>query len=216
MQCERKSCFAFFLLLMICSMRTAHAQLGEVAGEPFFNVSIGSKETIQVTIINAGSTPLPFKVILPTLNNIVNTTQPSVSADPMNGTILPSSSIGINITVYMPYDKRNIGHTWTGILQVVEISNRTPMLSTGAVVLSGVAKIITIYASKPKQTPLFLYYGEFIAGVAIVVLFAVIFAISLRRRMWKKSKERNAKSKKARSANGKRSSRAKRHYKQSA
>jgi len=158
--------FASFLLLSVSGL--LYAQLGEVAGQPFFNVSIGSSKSLTVTIINEGSSPLPFKVILPTLNTIVNTTQPIVTANPMDGAIPAGSSMAINVTVQMPYDKRNVGHTWTGILQVIEVSNATSGGGMGAVIIAGVAKIVTIYASEP----VFNIIPYIIGGIVAVVVVA--------------------------------------------
>ncbi|MEM3753749.1 MAG: hypothetical protein QW778_04075 [Candidatus Micrarchaeaceae archaeon] len=173
MQITKQLYFIFFSSFLLLSVsEIAYAQLGEVAGQPFFNVSIGSSESITVTVINSGSVPIPFRVLLPTLNTIVNTTQPIVTASPSSGTIPAGSSMGINVTVQMPPDKRNIGHTWTGILQVVEVSNTTAGPGMGAVITAGVAKIITIYASPPKFNP-FIYI---VGGIIIVAVVAVLLA----------------------------------------
>lgn len=148
--------FALFLFtLLFLAFSTAYiakAQLGEVAGQPSFNVSLGSSESITVTIINEGSVPLPFKVILPTLNTIANTTTPSVTASPMSGSIAPNSDTSINVTVNMPSNSKNLDHTWTGVMQIVENSAVSTSGSSGegAVIVEGVAKIITITASPPK------------------------------------------------------------------
>ncbi|MEM3661942.1 MAG: hypothetical protein QXG73_03885 [Candidatus Micrarchaeaceae archaeon] len=169
--------FSSFLLLLIPSI--AYAQLGEVAGQPFFNVSIGSSESITITIINSGSTPIPFRVVLPTLNTIVNTTQPIVTASPSSGAIPAGSSMSINVTVQMPSDKRNIGHTWTGVLQINEVSNATTGPGMGAVITAGVAKIITIYASPPKFNP-FIYVIASIIIAAIVVVLVYLLVVRKR------------------------------------
>ncbi len=158
--------FVLFASFLFLSVSLAEAQLGEVAGQPFFNVSIGSSKSLTVTIINEGSSPLPFKIILPTLNTIANTTQPVVTASPMGGAIPAQGSMKINVTVQMPSDKRNMGHTWTGILQIVEVNNATSSGGMGAVIVAGVAKIVTIYASKPVFNPL----PYIIAGIVAVVV----------------------------------------------
>jgi len=181
--------FASFLLLSVSGM--LYAQLGEVAGQPFFNVSIGSSKSLTVTIINEGSSPLPFKVILPTLNTIVNTTQPIVTANPMSGVIPAGSSMAINVTVQMPYDKRNVGHTWTGILQVVEMSNTTSSGGMGAVIIAGVAKIITIYASEPVFNPIPYIIGGIVA--IVVVAGGTLYYYYRKRAAAKAKKELRAK-----------------------
>ena len=73
-------------------------------------------QTISVTLVNEGSTPINFKTYLPNLNQIANTTTPTVTASPMNGTIKPHSDFNVNVTTYVPYNKNKPGLTWQGIL----------------------------------------------------------------------------------------------------
>jgi len=161
------SILLFSFLAFVLSASFSSAQLGEVAGQPSFNVSLGGSESFTITVLNSGSTPMPVQVILPTLNNIANTTTPTVTANPISGTIPPDSSMNINVTVSMPSNSKNLGHVWTGVLQVVE-NYSTPGSSSGgmgATFKAGVAKIVTITAHVPKFNIL-----EFLVPVVVVIV----------------------------------------------
>ncbi|MGC8622420.1 MAG: hypothetical protein ACP5UC_00435 [Candidatus Micrarchaeia archaeon] len=168
--------FVFVLLFLAFSTSyITKAQLGEVAGQPSFNVSLGGSESQTITIINEGSVPLPFRVVLPSLNTIANTTTPAVTAFPMSGSIAPNSEFEINVTVHMPSNSKNLGHTWTGVMQIIENStiSTSGASGEGAVIVEGVAKIITITASQPKFNIL-----EIIVP-AIIVVAAVGAGVAL-------------------------------------
>jgi NADH:ubiquinone oxidoreductase subunit K len=73
----------------------------------------------------------------------------------------------INITVYLPYLDVRKGTSWGGVLQFVEVSNSIG--AGGAVVNSGLAKIVTVTAG----TPVFPFYYIIIAVAAVCVAVAV-------------------------------------------
>ena len=75
----------FFFLFV--SSTIAYTQLGEQAGQPFFNISVGSSATFNYSILNSGSTPIGYKVILPTFNTIPHNATPIITVTPMNGTL---------------------------------------------------------------------------------------------------------------------------------
>ncbi|MGC8652082.1 MAG: hypothetical protein ACP5UH_02420 [Candidatus Micrarchaeia archaeon] len=167
-----------FLLLFSLSF-VPYAQLGEQAGQPFFNVSIGSSETFNYTILNSGPTPIGYQVILPALNTIPHNATPTVVVTPMNGTLAPNSQQKISVTVFMPgSDKPYL--KWQGVLQVVEVASVVNASSgMGATLRAGVAKIVTIESAPPKPLPLIDYAISAIVVIAIVVIIAYI-AVSRR------------------------------------
>lgn len=150
------------------------AQLGEIAGQPHFNVSLGGSETINITIINQGNAPLPFRIVLPTLTTIPNTTTPIVTATPLNSSIPPHSNSKISVTVHMPEGKNRPGLTWTGILQIVELStNSTSSGGASASVVEGVAKIVTITST----AHVFSIWDIVPYAIVIIVIVAVVVGV---------------------------------------
>ncbi len=95
---------SYFLLFIALSLliNINYAQLGEVAGQLNFNVNLSSSQTQQMIIINSGKTNLQYEVFAPTLQMIANTTTPTITVSPINGTLRPYEQQTINITVYMP------------------------------------------------------------------------------------------------------------------
>jgi len=57
---------------------------------------------LNYSILNGGSSPINFTVILPILNTIPNNQTPIVKVYPMNGTLAPHSQQTIHVTVFMP------------------------------------------------------------------------------------------------------------------
>jgi hypothetical protein len=144
-----------------------YAQFGEIAGQLHTNVSVGSSNSVTFTLVNDGSTPIRFEILTPPQfqSATPNTVVPVVTASPMNGTIAPSSEFSINITVYVPAAKNNTpGTRWTGIIQAVVVSNSSGLISSGANIQEGVAKIITITAQSPKPSIL-----PYVVAAAIAV-----------------------------------------------
>jgi len=182
---QYKFFLTFFLFLISLSI-FSYAQLGEQAGQPFFNVSVGSSQTINYSIFNSGSTPIGFEIILPNLNTIPNNATPTVSVTPMNDTLAPNSQQKISITVYMPAgDKPYL--KWQGILQVVETSTQQSSSSgMGATLRAGVAKIVTIESAPPKPLPLVYYVVSAIAVIVIIVIVAYLFIARRKAKMIKK------------------------------
>ncbi|MDE1865014.1 MAG: hypothetical protein KGH94_00015 [Candidatus Micrarchaeota archaeon] len=162
------SIFSFALILTVVP-----AQLGEVAGQPHFNVSLGGTNTIYVTMINQAPYPLPIRVILPQLiSKDVNAITPTLKAYPMVANIPPNSELNINLTVYMPEGTNKAGYTWSGILQVVTEPNTTANSgATGATIIEGVAKIVSITATAHVTT---IY--DYLAPAAIVIAVVAIAA----------------------------------------
>jgi len=91
-----------FLFLLSFILSTAYAQLGQQAGPLIFNVTLGGSQTLNYSILNGGSSPINFTVILPILNTIPNNQTPIVKVYPMNGTLAPHSQQTIHVTVFMP------------------------------------------------------------------------------------------------------------------
>lgn len=165
-----KKLILFGLILLFSLTFITYSQLGEVAGQPFFNVSLGSSETLNYTIINSGSTPIGFKVIPPSLNTIPHNATPTVVITPMNGTLAPNSQQKISITVYMPSSDKP-GLKWQGITQVLQTSTQQINGSgMGVTLREGVAKIVTIESAPPKPLPL----ADYVAGIVLVIAVVVI------------------------------------------
>ncbi len=173
--------FVFSFIFLSLLLGIVSAQLGEVAGQPTLNVPVGSSATANIIILNSGSTPIPFKVILPSFKAIPNNVTPSVTAYPMNGTLAPNSQQTILLTVSMPGSDKP-GLSWQGVLQIVETSTiNASSGGMGAVITAGVAKIVTVNSIKPIGLP-FVYY-LLIAAVVIVVALLAVYAVVRRRRM---------------------------------
>ncbi|MCL5680207.1 MAG: hypothetical protein M1465_02620 [Candidatus Marsarchaeota archaeon] len=168
---------SFSLFLILGTM--AYAQLGEQAGQPSFNISVGSSSTFNYSILNSGSSPIPFKVVPPTLNIIPHNATPIVTVVPMNGTLAPNSQQVISIRVSIPYsDKPYL--KWQGILSVVEVSPTQNITGgTGAVIEAGIAKIVTIESAPAKGIPEIYYIIS--ALVVIIAVGLIIYLLSKKR-----------------------------------
>jgi hypothetical protein len=175
-----KSIVLLSLLLISIIGTLSYAQLGEEAGQPSLNISIGSSNTFNYSILNSGSAPIPYTIVLPTLNTIPHNATPIVTVTPMNGTLAPNSQQIISIKVSVPSsDKPHL--KWQGVLSVVEIAPVANVTSgAGAVIRAGVAKILTIYSAPPKSLPLIYYIIAIV--VVVVVVVSAIYTILLKRR----------------------------------
>ena len=168
------------LFLFVFFTATASAQLGEVAGQPTIVVPAGSTSSANVILVNAGSTPINFRVVLPSLKPIVNETTPVVTSVPMNGTIAPHSQLNVTIKVSIA-SKDKPGLSWVGVWQAVEVTNNTASGPTSAILTAGVAKIVTIDSAKPLPFPL-LYVAIIVLVIIIVIGIAAYFLIGNKRR----------------------------------
>ncbi len=190
---KRNSKNIALILIFILSttvLVAAHAQIGEVAGPINFNVSLGSSQTLQYTIVNGGSAPMNFYIKAAITSSIKNETTPTITAFPANGTILPHQQYAINLTVHMPSNDKP-GLTWQGTAQALEASNITA--PGGAVIQTGVLKGITVMSAKPKGLPV-----EYIIlfAVVVVVITALSYYLFIRKRKGSRKEEKNQKGKK--------------------
>jgi len=161
------SLFSFFLIFTSIS----GAQLGEVAGQPHFNVSLGGTNSITITVVNQAAYALPVRVILPSLTTTApNAITPRVTTSITDGFVPAGGNLRINITVYMPGGTNKPGYTWTGVMQVVTVPNSS-VSGGGAQILEGVAKIITITATAHVSS---LWDYLPVAIVAVVAVVAVV------------------------------------------
>ena len=184
--------FSLFLL----SSAVAYAQLGEQAGQPFFNISVGSSGTFNYSILNSGSAPIGYKVSLPALNTIPHNATPIVTVTPMNGTLAPNSQQVISIRVSIPSsDKPYL--KWQGVLSVVETAPAANITSgAGAVIMAGVAKIVTIESAPPKGIALVYYL--IVALVVIIVVVVAAYAILSKKKLRASAAQKKAKAAKIR------------------
>ncbi len=161
--------FAVLLILIpTILLALSNAQIGEVAGPINFNVSLGSSQSLQYTIVNGGGTPINFYIKAAITSSIKNETTPTITANPVNGTILPHQQFPINLTVLMPSSDKP-GLTWQGTVQALEASNLTA--PGGAVIQTGVLKGIMVESAKPKGLPIG-YVIIFVAVVAVVLILS--------------------------------------------
>ena len=164
-----KQAFLFLLAfsLIVSFAAVSSAQLGEQAGQPNLNVSLGSTVTFNYSVLNSGSSPINFTVILPTLNTIPHNTTPTVTVIPMSGVLQPHAQQAVSIKVYMPSGDK-VGLTWQGVLQVVEGSYATSSSGgASALITAGVAKILTIHSTAPKSSPILFFIAIAILIIAI-------------------------------------------------
>ena len=131
--------------------------IGEVAGPLNFQVPVGHSETLhQWTIIDGGDTPLNFMIDVPgslqvtsSANSSEGQTIPTVTAFPLNGTIQPHGMFVVNVTVYMPLNNTPGQTSWEGLISAVEVTNQSNSGGAfGAVILQGVAKVLSITSTK--------------------------------------------------------------------
>jgi len=181
--------YVSIFLVLVFSSAIANAQIGVVAGQPVFNISIGDSQTLNVILVNSGDDPIGFSAAPVSLTAIPNATTPTVTVYPMNGTILGHGSFKVSVTVYIPYDKNKPGLSWTGLLQFLQASNATN--PGGAVLQIGVLKVLTVNAAE-AIFPMTLFIISIVI-VVIVIIAIIIILLYLRRR--KKKKEATAKRK---------------------
>lgn len=179
------------IVLSLLSFSIAHGQLGEVAGQVHFNVSIGGSQTLNMTVVNSGSSSVGFTASLNSITKIANTTTPKVTVSPASGVLLPHQQENLQITVSMPYNSKDIGKGWEAIISVVEQSNSSSS-SGGITVQEGVAKIITISAKQPTFPLLIIII---IVVIVAVVAGAAFYFIKIRGK--KPSKKSSAKKQKS-------------------
>ncbi len=159
------------VLLLSIASAPAFAQFGEVAGQLYTNVSIGGSNSITFTLVNGGSYPIKFQIITPPQfqTSTPNTVAPTVTTNPMSGTIAPSSEFTINVIVHVPSAKNNTpGTKWIGIIQAVVVSNSSAISGSGANIQEGVAKTLTITAAEPSASIL-----PYVIGVIVVAVVAI-------------------------------------------
>jgi hypothetical protein len=163
--------FSLFSFLLFFSM-VSSAQLGEVAGQPHFNVSLGGSNSINITVINEATYPLPITVLLPTLTSTdPNAITPGIMAYPMHAVIPAGKELQINITVHMPEGTNKPGYSWSGILQVLTVPNSSSGGGGGASIIEGVAKIVSISATKHVAS-----IWDYIVPIGVVVIIVAAVA----------------------------------------
>jgi hypothetical protein len=191
------SVVAFLLLASLSA-----AQLGEVAGQPLVNVSVGGSNSVQIIVLNQANYSLPVRVVPPTLTSSTpNAITPTVTLSPMNGNIPPRGSLVINITVKVPGGDKP-GYVWTGVMQVLTSPATTGQ--SGATIIEGVAKTITVTATKP----IFNIYEYLIPAAIVIVIVAAVGAFLKLRKKPATKKAKAQASAKSKSAKGKKSRRA--------
>lgn len=154
------------LLFVFVLLALSYAQIGEVAGPLNFNVSLGSRESLTLTIANGGGDAIEYMATPTITTSILNSTAPQVSITPMNGSISPHSQFQLNVTAYVPSNKNKPGMTWNGYVSVVEVSNVT--IVSGARIQAGALKMFTITAAKPKFNELYVLVAMLVvAGIGI-------------------------------------------------
>ena len=130
-------------------------------------------------MINEAPYPLPIRVILPSLTSTdANAITPVITASPMEAPYPPIRT-SINVTVQMPGGTNKPGYSWGGILQVLTVPNSTATGggATGATIIEGVAKIISITAA-PHVTTIW----DYLLPIAIVAIIVVAAGILVARR----------------------------------
>ncbi|MFI5412930.1 MAG: hypothetical protein ACHQX1_03490 [Candidatus Micrarchaeales archaeon] len=151
---------AIFFLYSSCLSTISSAQLGEIGGQLHFNIIPGQSQSIQWTLLNEGNTSISVQMLGPaptqlqlTSNAMTSANQipPTVYLTPANATIPEHSTVPVNITVFMPYNDTPGLASWEGILSAQEYTNQTN--PGGAVIIEGVAKILTIASIKPPPPP---------------------------------------------------------------
>ncbi|MGC8694066.1 MAG: hypothetical protein ACP5RI_00370 [Candidatus Micrarchaeia archaeon] len=171
----------FFLLTIIFLFALStftFSQLGQEAGQPYINVSVGSTSNYSYLIFNSGSNSIYYQVVLPTLNNIPNSITPTVLVTPMNGTLAPDSQQVINIKVSIPSNDAPY-LKWQGILQIIETSSiQNSTSGMGIVIREGIAKILTIESLPPKPVPIVIpFSGQ--PQLPVYQNISIIIAISI-------------------------------------
>jgi hypothetical protein len=119
--------------------------IGEVAGQPSFDVPIGENETLPWTVLNYGA-PVNFSVQEGTITQLPDTTTPTLTVTPSSWTMVHATSYTVNVTLYMPNDSRDAGKSWPSVIIGAQATPWGFVCTSGACVLSGVAKIVSIAA----------------------------------------------------------------------
>ncbi len=155
-----KPSHAVLLLAILAALvPLAYGQIGEVAGQLNFQIQVGHSQTLTLTVLNEGSTPIGFAVLAPSgsqlqvtsaRNSTVGQTRPTIVVYPMNGTIPARGAATINVTVSMPLNDTPGKASYEGIIQVLQSSNQTN--PGGAVLQEGVAKIFSVGAIPSTTT----------------------------------------------------------------
>lgn len=166
---------AVYIFLVAAISVFSYAQIGEVAGPVNFNVSVGSYQSLPVTIVDGGNAPIAFNVTYVLTTKIKNVTAPIVTINPMNGTINPHSEVVLNVTTYVPGNDKP-GTFWNGQISVV--SNSVAQITgSGAIIRAGTLKIFTITAAQPKSNILLIV----LIIVIIVILIIIVYYIYKKR-----------------------------------
>lgn len=170
----KKVLFLFVLSNLIFGL--SFAQIGEVAGPVNFNVSVGSTQSLIVTIVDGGNTPIMFNATPLITTVIKNATAPIMKVYPQNGTIQPHSQVALNLTAYVPGGDKP-GMFWNGQLSVISNSS-TKINGSGAIIHEGTLKIFTVTAAQQKFD-IFLYVG--IVVLIVILIVAVYFYKKMKR-----------------------------------
>jgi len=183
-----------FLLLSISSI--TYAQLGEEAGPLIFNITPGGRQTLNYSILNGGSSPINFTVLLPMLSRIPNNETPIIKVYPMNGTLAPHSQQVIYVTVFMPANDKP-GLTWnggyspetSGIMVIEDAPSITNGEGAGAVVYAAVIKGLIITSATPSINILLIV----IILLVIAIVGIIVYYYRRKRANAKNKKEKRAK-----------------------
>ncbi len=171
---------AYFLLFCSLLVASISAQIGEVAGPVYLNVSLGSNATSHFTIVNPTNTSACFKTLEPVLiGGGPNATTPNVTVTPLYGCVPPHSQYFVNVTAYMPSNDI-VGLQWTGFAEALVVQN-TSGGGGGAYLQGGVAKRVYINSLPAIVHPI----SPYVYAIAVVVL-AVLAAAALKLRKGKK------------------------------
>ncbi len=165
------------------------ACIGEVAGHVHFNVSLGSRQTIQIQIFNScNSTTINFTSVV-TLDPLANAQTPNITVHPKHGTLLPDQGTPIYLTVSMP-PNAIVNTTWSGgaaVFESINVPGPNGTVSQGGV---GVQKILSATALPAQSHTINILYA-IIAAAVILVLTRV--SITLRNMGLAKKAERELK-----------------------
>jgi len=190
--------FLFLLFPLLFLTPIASAQLGEQGGPLVFNITLGGSETLNYTILNAGSSPINFTVELPILNTIPNNETPIIKVYPMNGTLAPHSQHVMHVTVFMPA-KDKPGLTWSGGYEKgtsgIAVVEGSPSIvsSSGmsAVVYAAIVKGIIISSAKPPINILLI--AGIVSLAAVIAAGSAVYYYYRRRAAAKAKKKLRAK-----------------------
>lgn len=163
--------FMLFAALAASLAIVANAQIGEVAGTPHFNVSLGGTETLNYTVLSAANYPIGFNVSQIHVNHLPGETDPVVTVSPTNGIIQPHTPVQLNVTVYMPTTNNTSGDVWHGYVSVVAVPvNNTGGSQGGASIQAGTLKQLYIAAAPAKTNWLLI-------GAAVIVVVVVVVGV---------------------------------------